>query len=350
MPEKSQKTKIFTASSGSYPRAGVGSVGHELRKALKKYEAGQLPEEVVEELQNRLAVEVIQEQESAGIDIVTDGLVKWQHCPISHIAGKLRGVSAGEIHHFLDTNFHVRKAVLRELPRWEKPLIAEEIKFAKTATRKPVKAILTGPATLLHYTENPKLFPIEEIIESYTVALAEELKLLAAGNHEYIQIDDPALLFENGRWNLFQDAYMELKKACPDSFLEVKTYGAPSVHLLEKIISLPVDCVGVDCVTDSKTLEIISKNQVFLNSKSLAFGIVNSKNGIIEDPEILAATIEPIIRKAKHHLFIEPSYGLEFIPRSYARAKLETLTLCKKNVMVLLGNTSIIENRLERRT
>lgn len=319
---------ILVASSGSYPRLGINSVGHELRKAWHEYDSGKKTLAEVKAIEDLLVEEIIKEQEEIGVDLVTDGLVRW-YCPVSHIAGRMQGVKSGTLHHFLDTNFHVRKAIVEDWPRWIISLVEPEFSFAKSRTPKTVKAVLCGPATLLRYTGNLTSYPMEEIGRAYTEALKEELCLLSKAGASFIHIDDPVLLEEKERWSYFCDLYSELRNSCRSAFIELKTYGAPSAFLLEDLMSLPVDIIGVDCVTDKEVLFRLATESKFMSQKIFALGIVDSKTGFMESPEKIASLAEGLLRESEN-LIIEPSYGLENIERRFVRAKLRVLSEAKR--------------------
>ena len=320
---------LKVASSGSYPRLGRNSIGRELRQARHDFDKGKKSLNYVRVVENALAEEIIKEQEALGLDIVSDGLVRW-YCPVSHIAGKLEGVKPGPLHHFLETNFHVRKAVVEDLPRWRAPLVLEEWFFARLVSSKIVKAVLMGPATLRRYTENKSVFSLEKVEEAYVAALVKEISELASAGAEFIHIDDPLLLDAGERWPFYIRAYGEFRKAASGVFLEVKTYGGYSGHLLDKFAELPVDCIGIDCVSDTAVINSLAEDKHPLSGKSLSLGVVDSRTGRIESPENIARLIEPALKYASQTLLFEPNSGLEFTARRFARAKLETLVSAKR--------------------
>lgn len=325
-------TKVLVASSGSYPRIGAGSVGHELRKAWHAFDQGQINRQEVSAVEDRAALEIIKEQEATRTDIVTDGLVRW-YCPISHIAGKMSGVKIGALHHFLDTNFHVRKAVVEDLPQWKEELITAEISFLKKNAKKDTKAVLTGPATLLRYSENKTSYSWERIGEAYTQVLAQEIVNLAKEKVRWIQIDDPCLLdVEGSVLPIYSAWYGKLKNASPNLNLEVKTYGGIVGKLLPQLFRLPVDYLGLDCVSDRDILEILGEERGLLAQKGLALGVVDSRTKRMEYPENIAAVVGPIAEAAAFDVLIEPNYGLELNTRSYARKKLEILVRARERV------------------
>lgn len=165
--------QIYTSIAGAYPRVGENSVGHELRNARHKYDRGSADKAEIEQLENELVLEIVREQQRAGMDLLTDGLVRW-YCPISHIAGRMAGVEIGELHHYFHTNFHVRKAIVKDLPRWKEPLIRKEIEFLKSISKNNCLAVLPSPKLLIQYTENRSSFSLPEIRDAYSQALEQE--------------------------------------------------------------------------------------------------------------------------------------------------------------------------------
>ncbi len=324
--------QILVSSSGSYPRIGRGSEGHNLRHAWHAYDQGKLDLTEVKVIEDRVAREVLKEQEDSGADIVTDGLVRW-YCPVSQIAGKMYGVEKGALHHFLDTNFHVRKAVIKDLPRRETPFIVEEVRLAKAYAAKEIKAVLTGPSTLLRYSENHTQYSRERIGEAYTEALAQEIDDLIKEGVRWIQIDDPCLLEEKKEnWPDYASWYKIIKRASPNSYLELKTYGKSARGLLDYLFSLPVDYLGLDCVSNPQIIQELQANPAWLSAKGVALGIVDSKTKKIENPQYLVQLVEPLLRNKiiKYPILLEPAYGLEFTARRYAKEKLRSLAKTKE--------------------
>lgn len=171
--------RIYTSIAGAYPRVGINSIGHELRNARHKYDKGLISIEQISKLEDELVREVINEQEQAGMDLITDGLVRW-YCPVSHIAGRMSGVEKGELHHYFKTNFHIRKAIIKRLPRWKEPLIKKEVEFLRKNSKKDILAILPDVSILMKYTDNPSSFSSKEIKRSYETALAKEVESINA--------------------------------------------------------------------------------------------------------------------------------------------------------------------------
>src|SRR5205814_10405282 len=100
-----------------------------------------------EKVQQSVAKATIREQEEAGLDLVTDGQIRWND-PVSHLAGKLEGVKVNGLLRFFDTNFYFRQPIITAKLGWKGPWVQDEFIFAKKISKKQVKQVLTGPYTL----------------------------------------------------------------------------------------------------------------------------------------------------------------------------------------------------------
>ena len=62
---------------GNYPKIGEGPEGQKLRRAIARSDRGQISAEELARVEDEVTREVIDEQEAAGLDIVTDGMIRW---------------------------------------------------------------------------------------------------------------------------------------------------------------------------------------------------------------------------------------------------------------------------------
>lgn len=322
---------ILTATGTSYPRLGKNSVGHDLRRARHDYDKGLKTKEEISRIEDSTVCEILEEQEKIGIDLVNDGCIRW-YCPISHIAGRMGGVRKGPLHHFLVTNFHVRKAIVEELPRWKEPLVVDDFIYSRRHSIRIVSPVLTGPVTLLYYSNNLSKYSLEQVGLAYAEALAKELTLLQEAGAWFIHLDDPLILNYDQNWDYIRELYSILAGSVASSRLIVKTYGAKSCHMIPKLLELPCDTLGLDCVSDPDVPYFLRDHRLVFQVKNFALGVVDSRNSLVEDPAELAFRLESVIPLRENLVFLEPSFGLEYLPRKFARKKLETLVMLKKNL------------------
>ena len=178
----------------SYPRIGDDPEHQVLRRTVAQHEKGEKTDEALRYAQDRMTELALAEQTEAGLDLVTDGQIRWAD-PISHLAGKLSGVQVNGLLRFFDTNFYFRQPVVQGRPERRGPLLLEEFKFAQGKSARRVKAVLTGPYTLARHSvaENGGSGGLDKMLEGYTAALAAEVAALAAAGAAVIQIEEPAV-------------------------------------------------------------------------------------------------------------------------------------------------------------
>ena len=69
---------IQATGVGNYPRTGDRPEQPQLRRALAQRDRGEISEGDLHRVQDDVTRDVIQEQCRSGIDLVTDGQIRWQ--------------------------------------------------------------------------------------------------------------------------------------------------------------------------------------------------------------------------------------------------------------------------------
>ena len=90
---------------------------------------------------------MVREQTAVGLDVVTDGQVRW-YDPISHLARHCEGIQINGLLRYFDTNFYFRQPVVSGRIRRREPVLRREFEVARAATDRVVKPVLTGPYSL----------------------------------------------------------------------------------------------------------------------------------------------------------------------------------------------------------
>jgi 5-methyltetrahydropteroyltriglutamate--homocysteine methyltransferase len=278
----------------------------------------------------------IAEQAAAGIELTTDGQIRWND-PISYLAGKLNGVRVNGLLRLFDTNFYFRQPVLEDRPRREGNLVVADFEFARNtlpagSRAGKVKPVLTGPYTLarLSLAAAAEMQPVEQRAEAYAEALAAEIGALAEAGAEIVQIDEPAVLLYPGDWELFAQMIRRLAGARDEARrrgrkidLLLYVYFHDCVPLFPKLVSLPVDGVGLDFTYNPKLIEAVEREG---SPVPLGLGLVDGRNTKLERPSDVAREITRMLpRIAGERAWLGPSCGLEYLPRDRAQAKLELL-------------------------
>jgi len=336
------------SSTGSYPRVGDAFEFQVLRRAIAGFDRGERTTADVLDAENEMTRRAIADQVKAGLDIVTDGQIRW-YDPVSYLAGKLENVRIKGLLRFFDTNFYFRQPVLSGKPLRKAPLLTDEYAFARNALghlptpgdkagKLAMKPLLTGPYTLAKLSLAPpsengsagSMASLEARTMAYADAIAAEIGALAQMGAEQIQIDEPAALKYPQDWPIFAQSLAPLVKArdaaaAPGRKAELAlyTYFHDSAPLYEKLVQLPVDIVALDFTYNPKLVDVAAAAG---SPKPLGLGLVDGRNTRLERPAVVAKQIERLLPRIQGaRAYLGTSSGLEYLPRERAFAKLELL-------------------------
>jgi 5-methyltetrahydropteroyltriglutamate--homocysteine methyltransferase len=310
---------------GSYPKPPHEGGDFTLRKTLQALDRGEVREDAVRAAQDVLAREVIEDQIAAGIEMVTDGQVRWDDGQ-TRFADGLEGFSVGGLIRYFDNNTYYRQPVVKGPVSRRGPIVVEEFVFAQSVSAVPVKAVLTGPYTLAALSRDEHYGAIGTLVRDLAAALNEEARDLVEAGATVVQFDEPSLArvpgHPPGDLGIFGEASAVLLDGV-DATTVLQTYfGDIAEHGLD-FFSLPFDAFGVDLVAGPANFEAIHE---FPSDKVLSAGIVDARNTKQEQVDSLVETIRDLSEAADlDRLWITPSAGLEFLPRESAEEKCRLL-------------------------
>jgi 5-methyltetrahydropteroyltriglutamate--homocysteine methyltransferase len=321
--------ELLTASVGSYPRIGDAPEQQKHRQAYARWERGEISNEEFEQVQDEVTQEVIEEQVRAGLDLVTDGQVRW-YDPISHFARGLEGCEVGGLLRFFDTNFYFRQPVIRARVSWTGPIVLREFTFAKGVSRPPLKPVVTGPYTLAKLSIDRHYGDLGSLVTDFARAIGQEISELVKAGAEIVQVDEPAILQNPQDFELFRGAIEELSKHKQGAKLALYTYFGDAAPLYRKFhFKLPVDVLGFDFTYSPQLSNVIAR---FGCEKELGLGLIDGRNTKLEDAQEVLATLKKILPTVgSQRVYLSPSCGLgEYLPREIAFKKLQNLVAIAK--------------------
>ncbi len=318
---------VRTTVVGTYPRVGDTPAEQVLRRAIARFDTGELTEAEVRAAERQVVEAALREQADAGIDVVTDGLVPWYDSQ-SHIARALAGVEIDGLVRYFDTNTYYRQPVISGAVAWKEPILVEEWRFAHEHSCAPVKAILTGPVTLAALSLDRHYKKRRGLALDLAKALAREAHELVRAGAKHIQVDEPILTRHPEDLALVGEALELIAAEKGAAELTLATYFGDVAKVYSDLLKLPADVIGLDLVQGEKTWSRILKSRT---EKALSLGIVDARNTKAEDPRALAAKV----RELRHSVdldraYLSPSNGLEFLPRAKAREKLAIVSKTAK--------------------
>lgn len=311
-----------TTVVGNYPKIPNRPKPARLRNAINKRDRGELTDAELERVKTEVTIEAIAEQIDAGIDIVTDGQLRWDDDQ-TYVARNFKNVQIGALQRYLDTNTYFREPEVTGAIAFQKPTLAPDWEFAQKNSSRPVKAIVPGPYTLAALSLDKHYGSRDKLALAYADALRPEIDALVASGCKHIQVNDPVIVFNKDDYQFFHTAISKLLDGVSGAETGVYTWFSDCAGILPQMLNLPVDVIGLDMVwgrANWDALKAVSFN------KKLGLGIVDARNTRLETAQAVAEAIKHASDVVPpERLYVNPSSGLEYVPRETAFEKLRVL-------------------------
>ncbi len=318
---------MITTVVGSYPKIPNLPRPALLRKAIADFEAGKITLDDLHKVEDEVTLQVIDEMTEAGLDLITDGKIRWED-EQTYIARRLAGFTINGLIRYFDSNTYYRQPVCEGAVVWQDPLTVRDYKFAVAHARKPVKPALPGPYTLARLSANRHYRTNDEFVLALAEALNAEARALQDAGATFIQFDEPAILRHKSDWALFERAMHQLTEGLTAK-LALYTYFGDASEIYPAILSLPFAVMGLDFVQGARNWEVVASAPF---TKELGFGIVDARNTKLESPQELFRAFDRISRVVPlNRVYVNPTAGLEFLPRERAQEKLANMVRAVKS-------------------
>ena len=307
---------------GSYPRVSDAPLPINLRQMLHKHDRHEVSDDELERAYAATITRVVREQESAGIDLLTDGQIRWDDL-LTPVTRSLEGARPGGLLRYFDNNVYYRHPIIQGPLRWLGPATVADYRIASAATARPVKAVLPGPITFASLSEDRFYRDPERLVLALTAALREEALALDRAGAPWIQIDEPALGAQPQLAPLARTCLQTLTAGL-NARTVLATYFRPVQTVWAEIRTFPVHAVQVDVVDRPDQLDLVLSDPP---QGQLVLGCLDARNTRLEDRDVLARLLEHAAsRCGSERLWASPNCGLEFLPHASAQKKMSRLT------------------------
>jgi 5-methyltetrahydropteroyltriglutamate--homocysteine methyltransferase len=307
-----------------------------LIEKTRAYERSGISGKQLEESFAKYTDTVIKAQFSVGLNYITDGMLRWQDL-LRPFTENLKGITVGGLTRWFNNNTFYRKPVITDSVKLEKEIVKNITYLDKLPKNLLWKAILPAPYTFVCLSENQYYKDEAEFMFKFAEIINEEIKNLAEAGFSYIQLSDPALVYEPLAPNFREDKLSLVKdvleiavkgtsvKTC------LQTFFGDFSKILPEALNFPVDHLGIDLYeTNSEKL----KEYTF--EKGVALGVVDSRSSFVEKPDELVVVakelVESIYRSNMGEVFVCPNCDLDFLPWQRAKQKMNVISSVAKNL------------------
>ncbi len=310
-----------TTVVGSYPRVSDAPLEVSLRQAIHRHDRHEITDADLEAAYRATIRRVVEEQAQAGIDLLTDGQVRWDDL-LTPFLRALEGAHTGGLLRYYDNNVYYRHPVVTGALRRRGQAVVEDFRYASSLTDRPVKAVLVGPLTLATLSEDRHYGDQSRLMLAAADVLHEEARALVQAGAKFIQVDEPALGYHPAKAELTQTALARVVEGLGVT-TALYTYFGPLDRVYPALLEFPVDVIGIDVAERPQHLDLILGRPF---PKQLGLGVVNARNTRLETEAELERLLERVTQHVPpERLWLNPSCGLEFLPHATARRKMEIL-------------------------
>jgi 5-methyltetrahydropteroyltriglutamate--homocysteine methyltransferase len=305
--------------TGNYPKLPTAKGDLNIRRMLHRFDKAEIDRPELEQAFDTVTTRVVHELSNAGIDLPTDGQIRWDD-PVTPFASRADGFEINGLIRWFDNNVYYRKPLVVGNIKEKTPVAAENFRFATSQTNKPIKAVLPAPYSFMQLSENRHYPKREQLLADLTALLRTEAEALIKAGAEHIQFDDPCLQYHTEDLQLAAEALNSVVKGLKATFWLCFYFGS-----IEKIAPdfgrFNVSVIAADCVSVPSNCEQLLR---FAHQQVPCFGLIDARNIKIESDESLRQKYERISMLFPD-AYITTSCGLEFLPHASALEKINLL-------------------------
>jgi 5-methyltetrahydropteroyltriglutamate--homocysteine methyltransferase len=313
---------LLTTTVGSFPKPPY------LQRARNANARGELSTEELEKLEIQATKEVIALQEELGIDVLVDGEM-YRGDMATYFAENLDGFTiSGLVRSY--GNRYYRKPIVVGPVQFKKPITVERWKFAQSLTEKPMKAILTGPYTMMDWSFNEYYETREDTALALAEALHHEVKALYDAGARHIQVDEPALSVRPEEVGLVQKTLAIVTKGVDAKFYVHVCYG-DFQKIYPRILTLP--CQHLDLELANSQYELFDQFKEHPFTKELGMGVIDVHTQELETvAQVRQRILNALDFLPADKIMVDPDCGLKTRTWDEAKAKLEAMVEAVRQV------------------
>jgi 5-methyltetrahydropteroyltriglutamate--homocysteine methyltransferase len=320
-----QLPPIAATTVGSFPRPEwLG--GRDRNDIVFRFQG-----EALREAQDDATALILREQSQVGLDLVTDGEQRRSGF-INHLLSQLEGV---------DMVNRGPKEIRRKAGNWRDvprivgkvqrrgPIMAEEVRFARAHSDRPLKMAVPGPLTVVDTTYDDVYGNEEALAMDVAAALNAELLEMQAAGCDVIQIDEPAMTRYHEKVEAFAAQALDrcLEGVTVPTIVHL-CYGypgtGPSQHqytypdLLRMLMQTRIGGFSVEFARSDYDPAILS----VCEGRLVMYGCVDPGDTPPEPLDMVVGRVREVLRYvAPANLLIAPDCGLMTLTRDLARQK-----------------------------
>jgi 5-methyltetrahydropteroyltriglutamate--homocysteine methyltransferase len=302
-----------TTTIGSFPQTP------EVRKARAAHASGALTDEVYKVYLQDQTARAVEWQETIGLDVLVHGEFE-RNDMVQYFGEQLAGfafTSNGWVQSY--GSRYVRPPVLFGDVSRPKAMTVEWWQYAQSLTKKPMKAMLTGPVTILNWSFVRDDIARSEACRQIALAIRDEVADLEAAGAGMIQIDEAALReglpLRKSEWQGYLDWAVDAFRLCSSGVrdeTQIHTHMCYSEFndIIGAIGAMDADVISIE--TSRSKMELLDAFRDYRYPNEIGPGVYDIHSPRVPDIEEMTALLR-LARKrlSDAQIWINPDCGLK---------------------------------------
>jgi 5-methyltetrahydropteroyltriglutamate--homocysteine methyltransferase len=320
---------------GSYAQPGWlidrGKLAGRFPPRVRARELWRVEEPHLEEAQDDATLLAIRAQEEAGLDIITDGEMRRESYS-NRFATALDGVDIDNPGTALDRSGHPNPVprIVGQIRR-QHPVEAEDVRFLRRHTDRPIKMTVPGPFTMAQQAQNDHYPDEASVALAYAEAVNDEIRDLFDAGADMVQIDEPYLQARPEQAREYGVAALERALDGINGMTAVHVcFGyAAIIHerptgysFLPELAACSCDAVSIETAQSQLDCSVLAE----LPGKKIILGVIDLGDHTVETADVVADRIRRALPYVPaEDLIAAPDCGMKYLPREAAFGKLRAL-------------------------
>ena len=302
-----------TTTIGSFPQTP------EVRKARAAHDKGQIGDAEYETFLREETARTVRWQEEIGLDVLVHGEFE-RNDMVQYFGEQLSGFAFTR-HGWVQSygSRCVRPPVLFGDVSRPRPMTVEWWRYSQSLTAKPMKAMLTGPVTILNWSFVRDDVPRSQAARQIALAIRDEVLDLEKAGAAMIQIDEAALReglpLRRGDWKHYLDWAVESFRICASGVADetqIHTHMCYSEfnQIIDAIAAMDADVISIE--TSRSKMELLEAFRSYRYPNEIGPGVYDIHSPRVPD----VAEMTELLRLARQRLkdeqlWVNPDCGLK---------------------------------------
>jgi 5-methyltetrahydropteroyltriglutamate--homocysteine methyltransferase len=300
---------------------------------VRARELWRVPEPFLAEAQEDATIMAIKAQESAGLDIITDGEIRRESYS-NRFATALDGVDLDNPGSALDRSGHPNPVPRVVGPiRRRHPVEVGDLEFLRRHTQRRVKVTVPGPFTMAQQAQIDFYGGSRQLAAmDYAVAVNAEIQDLFDAGADVVQIDEPYMQARPDDARAYGLAALNraLEGISGTTAVHICFGYAAIIHsrpsgysFLSELSGCSCRQVSIETAQSSLDCAVLTR----LAGKKIILGVIDLSTNEVESPDTVAARIRRALPYVDAtDVVVAPDCGMKYLPRDVAFGKLNALT------------------------